>query len=137
MAPHAARTEAPSLVEESELAPHRAPLLCDLGDALAEPVFRLETSRVMVGRLGNIDDNYVGEEISWLVIPKGAVNRRHATIRLTSAGFVLEDRQSECGIFVNGTRLKCPVLLSHGHVASFDVWSFAFEYSSSAPAVTG
>src|SRR3990172_12270718 len=51
-----------------------------------------------------------------LVIPDRQVSRRHARLRRTEEGYLLEDLKSKNGTFVNGAPVEEPVLLQDGDV---------------------
>ena len=51
-----------------------------------------------------------------VVIPDRQVSRRHARLRRTEEGYLLEDLRSKNGTFVNGVPVEEPVLLRDGDV---------------------
>jgi hypothetical protein len=62
------------------------------------------------------------------------VSRRHASLRQSQRGWMLEDMGSTNGTYVNGARLLAPHLLIHGDVINLsDDLTFTFRHRAPVP----
>jgi DNA-binding response OmpR family regulator len=82
------------------------------------PVLVAQTG-MLIGARWTIEKDliYIGrsEECDY-VIDDRQVSRRHAVIKRTDKGYVIEDLDSKNGTFLNGTAVKEPVLLQDGDI---------------------
>jgi pSer/pThr/pTyr-binding forkhead associated (FHA) protein len=68
--------------------------------------FALEKDEVNIGRRLHHE----------IVLADRNIAPRHAVIRRSSVGYVIEDQQTINGTFVNGERIKHPVVLGNGDI---------------------
>jgi pSer/pThr/pTyr-binding forkhead associated (FHA) protein len=54
-----------------------------------------------------------------LIVPDLTVSRHHATLRFDGTHWVVEDKESANGTFVNGTRIRWPQPLTDGDQVRF------------------
>jgi DNA-binding CsgD family transcriptional regulator len=74
----------------------------------------IETHEFVIGRAPQCELHLAG----------GMVSRRHARLRITEDGLVIEDLGSRNGVLVNQRKIEAPTLLFHGDVLGLGLQSF-------------
>src|SRR5262249_9148270 len=68
--------------------------------------YGLDKDEISIGRLASND----------VALPDDrSVSRRHAVIRRSNVGYVIEDQQSNNGTYVDGEKILYPFVLHNGH----------------------
>ena len=76
--------------------------------------------------IGRSDKNTV-------VVDDDEASRNHAMLQADTSGFLLTDRNSSNGTFVNGARISVPTVLRHGDRISIGSHQFTFCHPSAIP----
>src|SRR6266404_8598915 len=68
-----------------------------------------------------------------IVVDDNEASRNHAMLQADAGGFLLTDRNSSNGTFVNGVRISVPTVLRHGDRISIGSHQLTFCYPSALP----
>jgi pSer/pThr/pTyr-binding forkhead associated (FHA) protein/tetratricopeptide (TPR) repeat protein len=69
-------------------------------------------------------DNLIGRSVSSVaMLEDQSVSRKHSALTKTSTGWLIRDEGSKNGTFINGQKLKDPVIIGHGDVIKVGIYS--------------
>jgi pSer/pThr/pTyr-binding forkhead associated (FHA) protein len=96
---------------------------------------------VLIARGGSTDGRRVeltsevviGREGTDIVLDDPRVSRRHAIVRRTPSGVVIEDLGSTNGTFVDGTRIASPAAVTSASTVTIGGTTFRLEHAAAEP----
>ncbi|NKC12552.1 MAG: FHA domain-containing protein [Gammaproteobacteria bacterium] len=121
------RASTPSFPQPADAAQPNA-WLRDLDNVTGETLIQLDEPEVIIGRIG-------GEKrpnMSYLIIRRTTVGRKHAAVIYVDGRFHVEDFQSINGTLVNDVRVLMRTPINPGDIITFDEFRFKLEVGPDA-----